>query len=195
LEPTWDPPRSVTGTHSNNFTSGLKDAAISRAGSDATVATESVRQVADALSCVESLDFIGRASAPYTPRAGPGDEGAAGGASQPTAPSYHSMPVKLVFPDKDSRIYFEQTVKKNCGISAKINLPPTLRKVSSEFGESMRKKYPGMITVVKLEPKKRIFSLITKTHGERSWTKQSDTVVITPALLAGVTTNEPPITE
>lgn len=176
-------------TLSANFTAGLRNAAIAKSGEDAAVAAETVRQVADALSCAESIDFIGRTSTAYRARGetrGDGGEDTEGAAASAEPPSYYSMPIKLSFPDRDSRIYFEQTIKRNCGVSSKMDLPKNLRTASAEFGAGLRTKYPGKIIVVKTEVRKKLFTAITKKNGEQSWERLEDTMAITPAMMAGV---------
>jgi len=170
-------------TLSANFTAGLRNAAISKAGEDAAAAAESVRQVADALSCADGLDFVGRTSTAYNERGGRGGEPE--GAAATTGPSFYSMPVKLTFPDRDSRIYFEQTVKKHCGVSAKMDLPKSLRTASADFGTSLRTKYPGKIIFVKTDSRRKLFTAIAKKSGDLSWDRVEDTMAITPAMLAG----------
>jgi len=181
-------------TLSANFTAGLRDAAIKKAGSSAAAATESVRLVADALSCAQGVDFVGRASEAYVARGG-GAAGAEGGvaADEASPPTFYSMPVKLTFPDKDARIYFEQTVKKHCGLSVKMDLPRNLRMAASDFNRKLREKYPGSIIVVKTETNRRLFTAIAKKDGSPTWDKLDDKLTITPAMLAGVV--QPPVEE
>jgi len=176
-------------TLSANFTAGLRDAAIGKAGEDATAAAESVRQVADALSCAENVDFVGRTSTAYVRRGEGGAEDADGAAACPP-PSYYSMPVRLTFPDRDSRIYFEQTVKKQCGVSAKQDLPRTLRTASADFGARLRAQFPDLIIVVKLDSKRRLFTAIGKKNGCPTWDKLDEKLPITPAMLAGVVNSD-----
>jgi len=172
-------------TLSANFTNGLRDAAINKAGEDAAAAAESVRQVADALSCAETIDFIGWTSTVHRAR-GEGGEDSDGAAALPAPPTFYSMPVKLTFPDRESRIYFEQTIRKNCGVSSKMDLPKNLRTASAEFGTGLRAKHPGKIVVVKTDIRRKLFTAIAKNNGDQSWERLEDTLAITPAMMAGV---------
>jgi hypothetical protein len=77
------------GTLNANFTTDLQRKVVEKAeGKPESVMGESLRIVEDALSCAESVDFMGPRSAPYVnPR-----ENATG--------SFCSMPVKLSFQDR-----------------------------------------------------------------------------------------------
>ena len=93
------------GSLNAGFTTDLQRKVVNKAGDKPeAVVGESLRVVEDALSCAESIDFIGPRSSPYINAR----EGATG--------SFYSMPVKFTFTDRDSRINFERTVRENTGL-------------------------------------------------------------------------------
>ena len=164
-------PLANRATLAANFTSGLRVAAIAKAGEDAVVAAEAVRTAADALSCAASVDFLGQSS--RRPPLVAGED----------APPC-SMPVRLTFEDRGGRLHFERTMREKCGVRASMSLPTGIRKALKSFHDAMKVKYPELIVMTRTDTKKMSFVLFTKRDGEKSWLLRDDTVPIDPACLA-----------
>jgi hypothetical protein len=96
------------------------------AGGDAT---EAIRVVNNALSCTDNLDFMGHTSSKRIDKQDP---------NNPILMPFCSMPVKLDFPDRNTRIHFEKTLREDCNLLASISLPPTIRKYQSLYLSAMR---------------------------------------------------------
>jgi hypothetical protein len=78
------------------FSDGIRSAAIKTAEEKGQDPAEAVRAMNDALECVSEMDFIGIKSDRQKDRPG----------SEPLANKYCTMPIKLRFEDRNSRLHF-----------------------------------------------------------------------------------------
>ena len=155
------------GTLNANFTADLQRKVLEKAeGKPEAVVSESLRIVEDALSCADSVDFMGPRSSPYVNQR----EGATG--------SYCSMPVKLSFQDRDTRINFERTVRDNTGLRVIQSLPKPVRDEMTLFRKAMESRYPGKIILAKPNARNLIFTALMKNDGDKKWEECRETVPI-----------------
>jgi hypothetical protein len=127
----------------------------------------------DALGCVGDMDFIGIRSVPIKVR----EHG-----NQPVK-DCHTMPVKLRFDDVNSRLHFERTVKRVCGLRATMSLPKPIREEQAVFVRAVRESYPGMIVTARPDPVTLQLIAFRKNHGEGKWIKCSEAVAIPHGIL------------
>ena len=148
------------GTLNANLTADLQRKVVSKAEGkpDANV-SESLRIVEDALSCVENLEFMGQRSKPYVNVR----EGATG--------SYCSMPVKLSFSDRDSRINFERSVRENTGLRVIQSLPQSIRDEMAVFRKALEDRYPGQIIMTRPNSRTLEYLAFMKEDGAKKWTE------------------------
>ena len=127
------------------------------------VTRESLRVVEDALSCVENVEFMGQRSKPYINVR----EGATG--------SFCSMPVKLSFQDRDSRINFERSVREHAGLRAIQSLPKPVRDKMAVFRKAMEDRYPGKIIMTRPNTRTLKYIALMKEDGDKQWTDCMET--------------------
>jgi len=166
-------------TLANNFTVGLREAAEGKArdglgaDADASVAAaavaEAVRVAADALSCAEGLDFLGQSSKETNNHKDV--EFAARQGRTVAKKSFCSMPVIATFEDRNSRIFFENSLRSTCGIRATMSLPQGIRKELNRFHEEVRKENPGMIIMTRTDIKTLSFVAFSKLDGAPTWSR------------------------
>ncbi len=118
------------------FSVGLKAATMKVAEENGEDANESIRVVNDALSCADNLEFIGQTTARKIDKRDP---------ANPKTLPFCTMPVKLDFPDRNTRIHFEKTLRKHCGMKATISLPFQIQKYQSLFLDALRDRYKGRV--------------------------------------------------
>ncbi len=81
------------------------------------------------------------------------------------------MPVKLDFPDRNTRIHFERTVRKHCNLKVSISLPKPIRKYQGLFLQAMREKHCGKTVMVRPDASSLSLVSFLKEDGERAWTR------------------------
>jgi hypothetical protein len=59
------------------------------------------------------------------------------------------MPVKLEFPDKDSRLNFERTVRDHTGLRAVQSLPQSVRREMAVFRKALEDRYKDEIIMTR----------------------------------------------
>jgi hypothetical protein len=153
-------PVANRATLNGAFATGLKAATlkvVTEAGGDAN---EAIRVVNDALSCADNVDFKGQTSAKRIDKRDP---------ANPIMMPFCSMPVKLDFPDRNTRIHFERTLRKQCNLKATISLPTPIRRYQALYLKAMKEHLPGRAVMVR--PDTASLSLITlvKEEGGSAW--------------------------
>ena len=81
------------------------------------------------------------------------------------------MPVKLRFADRDSRIFFENTVRNVAGLKATQSFPKQIRGEMKTFMDKIKSENPGLIVMVRPDSRSLRLNAFTKNDGERSWTR------------------------
>jgi hypothetical protein len=157
----------------NLLSEGLRKLAIAKATESAADPAEAVRAMNDALGCVADMDFIGIRSEPIKVR----EYG-----NQPVK-DCHTMPVKLRFEDKSSRLHFERTIKSVCGLRAAMSLPKPIREEQAVLARALRDRYPGFIVTIRPDPETLHWTAFRKVHGEGRWTKCPEIVPIPHGIL------------
>jgi len=152
------------GSLNANLTADLQRRVVGRGdGKPEQVVQESLRIVEDALSCVENLDFMGPRSQPYVNQR----EGATG--------SFCSMPVRLTFLDRDSRINFERSIREHTGLRAVQSLPKSVRDEMAVFRKAMETRYPGKIIMTRPNVRSLKFTAFMKEDGDKKWDECMET--------------------
>ncbi len=144
------------------FTGGLKDATLKVVGENAGEITESIRIVNDALSCADNVEFLGRTSSQKIDKKDP---------HNPIVMPYCTMPVKLDFPDRNTRIHCERTLKKHCNLKATISLPPNIWKYQSLYLKAMRERHAGKVVMVRPDIASMSLVAFLKEEGDLRWTR------------------------
>jgi hypothetical protein len=162
---------------SRSLAAGIRASALAAAESDGKDMAEAVRVAGDALSCASDVSFLGQASRPYKNNR---DE------KDPKNGSYHTMPVKLLFDDRQQRIYFEQTMRDSCKLRASISLPPFLLKEKTAFDKALREKYPDFMIMVRPDPVRAVLTAVKKRDFSGRWVPCGDIWDVPPsAVFAG----------
>jgi len=157
------------GTLNAAFTADLRRRTVEAAdGQPSAVLDESLRVVEDALSCVENVEFLGQKSKPYKL---PGE----GGMS-----NYCSVPIRLTFCDKESRMHFERTVRTNTGLKVSQSLPPVLRSQMAAFRKALEARYVGDMIMTRPDSTRLEFIAFRREGGAGKWESLPETYPIPP---------------
>jgi hypothetical protein len=85
------------------------------------------------------------------------------------------MPVKLEFPDRNSRIYFERMMREKCKIKASMSLPLGIRKEAEACRKVVLEKYPDELVMIRAEAEGLRFVAFHKKDGEGKWVRCPET--------------------
>jgi hypothetical protein len=97
--------------------------------------------------------------------------------------SFCTMPVKFTFESGAARVNFERTLKSQCGLNAKMSLPPVLRQEMQAFTTALKKKYPGKVITVRTDKRSQTFRGLMKNDKEKSWTECPEVHKISPSIM------------
>jgi hypothetical protein len=158
----------------HQFSAGIRAAAMRRAETGGKDPVEAVRLVADAVSCVTDIAFMGQASTRFSNKFNKDD--ARNG-------KFCTMPLKLSFPDRSSRIHFERVMRSECDLRASMSLPSQVREVQGDFNRKLRERYPDTPLSIRVNAEKLRLEVYTKVDGERSWTRSQDYCTLDPAIM------------
>ena len=154
--------------------SGVKSAAISKAEREGTNASSAIKLVDYAVSCVTSTEFLGTRSTLFENKQNKGD---------PRNKSFCSMPVKLTFRDRGSRINFEQTMRTLCNLRATISLPKPIRELRTSLAEDVRSNVPNRFVSIRLNSENQSLVALTKKDASSQWEQHSVTKIPPPHIL------------
>ena len=79
------------------------------------------------------------------------------------------MPVKLEFPDRDSRINFERTIRDHTGLRAVQSLPQSIRNEMAVFRKAMEDRYKDEIIMTRPNSGTLEFIAFRKRDGDKRW--------------------------
>jgi hypothetical protein len=146
----------------NALAAGLKAATIKVADESGGDIAESIQVVNDALSCADNVEFLGQTTSRKFDKKDP---------SKPIALPFCTMPVKLDFPDKNTRIHFERTLRKHCNLKATISLPAPIRKYQGLYLQAMRERHRGKCVMVRPDTASLSLGAFITEDGDRAWTR------------------------
>jgi hypothetical protein len=162
-------PVANRATLNGAFAAGLKAATLKVAERTGGDANENIRLVNDALSCADNVDFLGQTTTRKIDRKDP---------ANPVAMPYCTMPVKLDFPDRNTRIHFERTLRKQCDMKASISLPFQIRRYQSLFHKALKERYVDRIITVRPDTPTLSLVAFMKNEGAAGWSRCRETLVI-----------------
>jgi hypothetical protein len=152
----------------NNFSSGIRNAAIETATGKGSDPGEAVRAMNDALECVTEMDFVGLKS----------EKTKSKDPETKVAKEHFTMPIKLKFEDRNTRLHFEKTIRTNCGLRAVMSLPKPIREEQSLFVRALKDRYPDEIVTARPDVASLHFIAFRKRHNEKKWTRCSESIPI-----------------
>jgi hypothetical protein len=141
----------------NALSGGIRAAVVAKAESKGLDSAEMIRDLDDALSCVNDMEFIGGKSQKYIKE---GD---------PKSNTFCTMPVKFRFDDRNARINFEKTLRSSSDLKA--------------FKTALQPRYPDDVIAIRLDTFRSVLFAVKKKDGEKDWTKCEETLSLPPGIL------------
>jgi hypothetical protein len=127
----------------------------------------------DALDCVTEMEFIGLKSEKTKQK----DEIT----NEPK--NHYTMPIKLKFEDRNSRLHFERSIKTTCGLRAVMSLPKNIRDEQSLFAKALRDRYREEMVTVRPDVGSLHFIAFKKKATEKRWARCSESMPIPYGIL------------
>jgi hypothetical protein len=144
----------------NALAAGLKAATQKVADATGGDIAEGIRLVNDALSCADNVEFLGQTTSRKIDKTDP---------AKPITLPFCTMPVRLDFPDRNTRIHFERTVRKHCNLKASISLPAPIRKYQGLYLQALKERHHGKFVMVRPDTASLGLVAFLKEEGDRTW--------------------------
>jgi hypothetical protein len=161
-------------TLNGSFTAGIRAATLKRATDAGEDVSETVRVVNDALSCAENLDFLGESSSKKVDKRDP---------NNPIFGDYFTMPIKVDFPDRNTRINFERVMRRHCGLRVSMSLPKPIRKYQGLFLKALRERYAGRAVMARPDVSSMTLVAFHKKDGDKRWERCPESVPIPSGIM------------
>ena len=131
---------------------------------------DTVAVLEDTLSMMKGMEFFGKRTKPYTNRKDAEDS--ANG-------SFHTLPVKMMFKDKDSKMIAEKVLRSNCKVNCTTPYPIMLRKAIKRTIDSQKVEFPNEFIQVKVDPEAGMLRVSRRADGK--WTNDTAKITLSEA--------------
>ena len=131
---------------------------------------DTVAVLEDTLSMMKGMEFFGKVTKPYANKKNADD--AANG-------TFHSLPVKMMFKDKDAKMVAEKVLRSNCKVNCTTPYPIMLRKAIKRTIDSQKVSFPDEFIQVKVDPEAGALKVSRRLNGK--WTNDTAVIALTEA--------------
>ena len=131
------------------------------------VRTDTTGMVRYLTDTYKGLEFFGKVTKPYSTKkdADDADNG-----------KYHTLPVKMMFKDKDAKARAEKVFRTNCKVNCTTPYPVKLRSAIKQTIESQKASFPNEFIQVKVDPEAAVLRVSRCFEGK--WKNNRDTIVL-----------------
>ena len=128
---------------------------------------DTVTILEDTLSLAKGLEFFGKVTKPYVNSRDKDD---------PANNTFHTLPVRMSFKDKDAKIRAEKVLRSSCKISCTTPYPPNLRAAISKVMSAQKAAHKEDFVQVRVDLEKFTLNVSRKIDG--TWRNNIETVPI-----------------
>ena len=165
-----------TGTIAKKVTESITAKAAAAEGSDNVRPSEdTIMILEDTLSVMKGMEFFGKVTKVYNNTKNNGDE---------LNGKFCTLPVKMVFKDKDSKARAEAVLRKTCKLQCTTPYPPLLRKLIKETIDSYRGKFPDSFIQVKVDAEGGKLLLSRRSKEDNKWTNNFEVIPISAGAMS-----------
>ena len=151
-----------SGTMSRKVTESISAKAATAEGSETGRPSEdTIAVLEDTLSVMKGLEFFGKVTKPFQNKQK---------ADDPLNGKYHTLPVKMVFKDKDAKARAETVLRNTCKVQCTTPYPPRLRKVIKDTVDKYRGEFPDSFIQAKVDLDRLQLRLSRKCKADGKWT-------------------------
>ena len=164
-------PTMNTGTLARKVTEDITTkASVVEGKTNGRPSEDTVAVLEDTLSMMKGLEFFGKVTKPHTVK---NSEGVV------STGTYHTLPVKLIFKDKDAKARAEKVLRTNCKVNCTTPYPMKLRSAIKRTIEAQKVSFPNEFIQVKVDPEAAVLRVSRRADGK--WTNNTDTIPLTEA--------------
>ena len=162
-------PTMNTGTLSRKVTEDITaKAALVDGKNDGRPSEDTVAVLEDTLSMMKGMEFFGKVSKPFANK---------NDASDSRIGKFHTLPVKMVFKDKDAKGRAEQVLRRNCKVNCTTPYPVPLRKAIKRALDAQKLCFPNEFIQVKVDPEAAVLRISRRADGK--WSNNTALVELT----------------
>ena len=162
-------PTMNTGTLSRKVTEDITAKAAATDGkTDGRPLEDTVAILEDTLSMMKGMEFFGKVTKPFANRNKPDDS---------RIGKFHTLPVKMIFKDRDAKGRAEQVLRKNCQVNCTTPYPVPLRNAIKRTIDEQKLAFPNDFIQVKVDPEAALLRISRRADGK--WSNNTAMVELT----------------
>ena len=162
-------PTMNTGTLSRKVTEDITAKAAATDGkTDGRPLEDTVAIREDTLSMMKGMEFFGKVTKPFANRNKPDDS---------RIGKFHTLPVKMIFKDRDAKGRAEQVLRKNCQVNCTTPYPVPLRNAIKRTIDEQKLAFPNDFIQVKVDPEAALLRISRRADGK--WSNNTAMVELT----------------
>ena len=159
-------PTMNTGTLARKVTEDITSkASVVDGKTNGRPSEDTVAVLEDTLSMMKGMEFFGKVTKPFANKKDAAD--AANG-------KFHTLPVKMVFKDKDAKIRAEKVLRSNCKVNCTTPYPIMLRNAIKRTIDSQKASYPNEFIQVRVDPEAAALRVSRRSDGK--WSNDTDII-------------------
>jgi len=166
-----------TGTIARKVTEGITAKAAAVEGkTNGRPSDDTVTMLEDTLSMVKGMEFFGKVTKPFSNKSAPQD---------PENGKYCTIPVKMAFKDKDSKVRAETVLRTTCKLQCSTPYPLKLRQVIKETIAAQKAAHPEEFIQVRVDAENGMLKISRKVGGRLAgkWHNNVDVVTLTDEVM------------
>ena len=173
-------PTMNTGTLSRKVTEDITaKAALAEGKNDGRPSEDTVAVLEDTLSMMKGMEFFGKVSKPFANKKDATDD---------RIGKFHTLPVKMVFKDRDAKGRAEQVLRKNCKVNCTTPYPVPLRKAIKRALDAQKLLFPNAFIQVRVDPEAAVLKISRRADGR--WSNNTAVVELTEQDMAPTAPHE-----
>ena len=155
-----------TGTLSRKVTEDITAKAAATDGkTDGRPLEDTVAVLEDTLSMMKGMEFFGKVTKPFANKNKPDDS---------RSGKFHTLPVRMIFKDKDAKSRAEQVLRKSCQVNCTTPYPVPLRNAIKRTIEEQKLAFPNEFIQVRVDPEAALLRISRRVDGK--WSNKTATV-------------------
>ena len=159
-------PTMNTGTLARKVTEDITSkASVVDGKTNGRPSEDTVAVLEDTLSMMKGMEFFGKVTKPYANKKDATDD---------SNGKFHTLPVKMLFKDKDAKVRAEKVLRTSCKVNCTTPYPIRLRNAIKRTIDSQKLTYPNEFIQVRVDPEAAVLRVSRRSDGK--WSNDTDTI-------------------